>query len=158
MKKPLLFIGILLVLGCLNSLAHADYYSREFGDMDTSYDDFVNFEEYRYYNLGATVEAFERIDTDHDKKIDFYEWVEYQESQNPFKSKSEFRYNGKNGVWYIDRDQNRYRDTYGHRIWPGNVYWTDYWHHRRHYRWHDPWRHRRHRNHLSFSLGSHLNF
>lgn len=83
--------------------ASADYCAKEFGDMDASHDDFINFEEYRYYVSRATLDAFQEIDTSKDHRIDFFEWVEYQQKQFPFESKGEFRYKGRSGIWVLDR-------------------------------------------------------
>jgi hypothetical protein len=130
----------LVLVGCSsNGLASDDYYSRQFGDMDASYDDYVDFDEYRYYVSGATLDAFRKIDTSQDEKIDFFEWVEYQESQYPFESKRSFKYKGKSGIWYKDRYGNRYKDTYGSYCAPRCDYRHDYYYNH----WHDPWpRHR----------------
>jgi hypothetical protein len=145
-----LFLVVALGPECLKSLAYADYYSLEFGDMDANHDDFVNFDEYRYYISRASYEAFRKIDTNQDETIDFFEWVAHQEKQSPFESREEFRYKGKNGVWYMDRNGNRYmdRDEYYFRQQPDcrpnywHGHWPNYWRHH----WHD----RRHRSHLSF--------
>ena len=45
MKKAAIVLGLTLILGYLNAPALADYYSREFGDMDANYDDYVDFDE-----------------------------------------------------------------------------------------------------------------
>ena len=139
MRKAAMFLGIIFVLCSFNGLASADYYSRQFGDMDASCDDYIDFDEYRYYISGATVDAFRKIDTSQDEKIDFFEWVGYQESQYPFESKRGFKYKGKSGIWYVDRYGNRYKDTYGSYCAHRCNYWPDY----RYNPWHDPWpRHR----------------
>jgi len=145
MRKALMFWGIILVVCSLNNPASADYYSRQFSDMDANYDDYVDFDEYRYYILGATVDAFRKIDTSQDQKIDFFEWVADQERQYPFKSKRSFTYKGKSGTWKVDGYGNRFKDAYG-----------SYWGHRCNYRigfsynygydpwydhWHDHWYH-----------------
>ena len=149
-KTLMLVLVVLLVPGCLKSFAYAGYYSREFGDMDANHDDYVDFDEYRYYLSGASSETFKKVDTNQDERIDFFEWVAHQEKQYPFESGRGFLYKGKNGVWYMDRNGNRYRnrDEYCFRSRPDcrPDYWqdhwpTDWWHHR-----HD----HRHRRHLSF--------
>ena len=117
MKKILMYCGLIFMLCCLKGVAFADYYSRQFGDMDLSYDDFVNIEEYRYYVSGATIKAFRKIDANQDEKIDFFEWVEFQEKDYPFKSRRGFKYKGKSGNWHVDRHGNRYKSKhrYYHR-------------------------------------------
>lgn len=116
MKRKAIYLSIILILCCLQGTALADYYSRQFGDMDLSEDDYVDFEEYRYYVSAATSESFRKIDTSSDGKIDFFEWVEFQEKDYPFESKSNFKYRGKSGIWYLDHNGNRYKDS-------GRYYW-----------------------------------
>ena len=120
MKKTLIYCGLILMLGCLTSVAWADYYSRQFGDMDLSRDDFVDLEEYRYYVSGATIEAFKTIDFNQDEKIDFFEWVEFQEKDYPFKSRRGFNYKGQTGNWHVDRHGNRHKGN--HRYYHRHLY------------------------------------
>jgi hypothetical protein len=63
MKKYWIILKLSVILaGCsLNGLASADYYSQQFGDMDASYDDYVDFDEYRYYVSGATVDLSRNV-------------------------------------------------------------------------------------------------
>lgn len=103
------------MLGCLNNVAWADYYSRQFGDMDLSRDDYVNFDEYRYYAADATMKAFRKIDVNQDQKIDFFEWVEYQKKDYPFKSRRGFNYKGQSGNWHVDRHGNHYKSTHRYK-------------------------------------------
>ena len=153
LKKLGMVLAIVFVLGCLQGVAFAGYYSREFGDMDANRDDFVNFEEYRFYVTYATVEAFQEIDTNTDQTIDFFEWVEFQEKQDPAKYEREFTYKGRTGTWTIDRHGNRYKHTSGSCYRHRHVYRPYYWHGYWHDRWYDhrygPWR----RHHLGFSYG-----
>ena len=147
MKKTVIILGLTLMLACLNSVASAEYFSREFGDMDANHDDYVDFDEYRYYIPEATVDEFKKIDTSKDKKIDFFEWVAYQESREPFESKRSFTYRGQSGIWHVDSHGNRYHEAYGSYYRPWCGYWSDYrYNYRRDYGydpWYDPWyRHR----------------
>jgi hypothetical protein len=135
MRKALMFWGIIFVVCSLNNPAAADYYSRQFSDMDANYDDYVDFDEYRYYILGATVDAFRKIDTSKDEKIDFFEWIADQESQYPFKSGHSFTYKGKSGIWKVDGYGNRYKDAYGSYYGHRCNFWLGY----QYNRWHDHW-------------------
>lgn len=121
MKKTLVYFSIILMLFCLHGMAWADYYSRQFGDMDLSRDDFVNFEEYKYYVSRATIEAFRKIDANQDEKIDFFEWVEFQEKDYPFESRRGFKYEGQSGNWHVDRHGNRYKSKHCHY----HLHWHD---------------------------------
>jgi len=157
LKKWGMVLGVVFVLGCLQGVAFADYYSREFGDMDANHDDFVSFEEYRFYVTYATIETFKEIDTNTDETIDFFEWVEFQEKNDPFESKRGFKYKGKTGTWTIDRHGNRHKGRFGSYYRRRHDCRLDHWYGYRHDRWFDhrygPWR-RHHHGFFGWYMGN----
>jgi hypothetical protein len=122
MKKAAIVFAMMFVFWCSAGAALADYYRQQFEDMDTNQDDFVTWQEYRYYFLHARQDGFRELDENNDGKIGLYEWLEFQAKQDPtYEVERNYRYGGKYVHWYPCSHYSWYYHRHGcwYDHWPG---------------------------------------
>lgn len=135
MRKILALIAGVSLVFLLKGFVLADYYHRKFGDMDSSHDNYVDWDEYRFYFLYAKPKDFKEVDEDEDGKIGLYEWLTFHEKKDPtYKLKRPYPYRNDYHPWYHGRDRHyspfnhhhyrhshwerhRHRHGYGHYGW-----------------------------------------
>ena len=90
MKKllPILFVAVfVLLIACSGktsyhktSMPEPKSFNAHFGDMDTSGDDLVNYDEFKAHFSPAEPNVFKAIDLNKDNSLDHDEWHEFKEA------------------------------------------------------------------------------
>ncbi len=85
MTARAIFIGLCFILAALTAGASSHQstgkpdYSGHFGDMDTSGDEGVDWNEFKAYFPHAEPQVFKEADGNRDQKIDHDEWHEFKD-------------------------------------------------------------------------------
>ena len=90
MKKllPILFVAVfVLLVACSGKTAYhktsmpePKSFNAHFGDMDTSGDDLVNYDEFKAHFSHAEPNVFKAIDLNKDNSLDHDEWHKFKEA------------------------------------------------------------------------------
>lgn len=107
MKRTVLFLVFVLVLFFFKGISLGGYLDQEYQDMDADENGYINWDELKFYEKGATPEGFSEIDKNSNGRIEFREWIAYRDKDYPYES-----------IY-----KNRARDFYCYKRYPRHRYW-----------------------------------
>ena len=112
MKRTMCFLVFALFLFIFRGNSFGGYLDQEYNDMDADENGYINWEEFKFYEKGATPERFSEIDKNSNGKIEFREWIAYRDKDYPYESKYEDRERDSYYCKRYPKHRYRYYDSY----------------------------------------------
>jgi hypothetical protein len=109
MKRGKIFLISMILMFSFCGMAAADYLSQKFEDMDINNDVGVSWLEYKDYIPFPQKDDFIEADLNKDGTVELFEWITFQDKDDPDMAKNSYRYKNKSGHLY------KYKDGYWHK-------------------------------------------